>query len=323
MARPATIKGIRAEFVSALQSAPNESGKIALDIPSDGIDEEYLFGGQVPEMEEWVDTRKAVDLFQKKLRVPNRLYGNALKVDRFEKQDDRANFFANRIRDLAAAAKHLEDKLVLGTLVDAAESATGSEGAAYDGQAFFDTDHADPAAVYTTAQDNDLTSTAATGTNPTLAEFASAMDTHAQAYLNFRDDRGRKFWWQLPSVGYIVIPPLMLNVATQFVKSYSIDSTNPAIVNAMQGAVIQWAIIINRQTANTTDRFFTAIPGENGRWPFFKQHRLQPMFQQSTGERSGEVGQDQLLNRYDYYGAHSRMGIGYGQWRAAILHTFS
>lgn len=322
MSRPATIKGIRAEFVTALQAAPAESSKIAQDIPSDGVDEEYLFGGQVPEMEEWLDTRKAVDLFQKKLRVPNKLYGNAIKADRFEKQDDRAGFFSNRIRDLATSAKHLEDKLILGTLIDAAESATGSEGPAYDGLAFFSTAHLDPAAAFTTAQDNDLTSAAATGTVPTLAEFVTMVDTHTQKYMDFRDQTGRKFWWSFPKVGYLVIPPGQIKVATEFVKSSSVDSTNPAIVNAMQGAVIQWAIIVNRQTANTADRTITALPFP-GRMPFFKQHRLVPQIQQSTGDRSGEVAPELFLNRYDMWGAHSRIGVGYGQWRSAILHTWT
>jgi hypothetical protein len=188
MARAVTIKGIRGEFLAGIESAPRLHQNIAQVVDSDAPEETYLYGGQVPRMREWLDTRKPVDLFQKKLTVPNKIYEASIKADRFEKQDDRLGFFNGRIREMGTEAANFVDELVFGTLIDAAESATGSEGPAYDGQAFFDTDHVDPAAQYTTAQSNDLTSAAVDTTDPTLAEFKAGMKQVLESFRTVRDD---------------------------------------------------------------------------------------------------------------------------------------
>ncbi len=321
MPRPVTIKGIRGEFLTGIQSAPRLHTNIAQTVNSDAPEEDYLFAGQVPRMTEWLDTRKPVDMFQKKLTVPNKVYEASIKADRFEKQDDRVGFFNGRIRELGTEAVNFVDELVFGTLIDAAESATGSEGPAYDGQAFFDTDHVDPAAEFTTAQDNDRTSAAATGTTPTLAELEAAIDTHLVAFRTFRDDRGRKWWRNIKGVTWwLIVPPAFETVATKFIKSASLDSTNPAIINALTN-IANFALIVNTETANA-DRFITAL-GVPGRMPFLVQQRVTPVINMVTGDRAGQIDDETFFNRFDFWGVYNRVGIGYGQWRSAILHTFT
>ena len=322
MARPVTIKGIRGEFLAGIESAPRMHSNIAQTIDSDAPEETYLYGGQVPRMQEWLDTRKPVDLFQAKLTVPNKVYEASIKADRFEKQDDRVGFFNQRIREMGVEAVNFVDELVFGTLIDAAESSTGSEGPAYDGSAFFATDHVDPAAEFTTAQSNDLGASAVDGTNPTLPEFTAAMRTNLITFRTLRDDRGRK-WWRNIGKGttfWIVAPPSMEKIATEFIKSMSVDSTNPAIINALTN-IANYALIVNTETANS-DRLITAVAAP-GRMPFLVQQRVSPVMNSLTGDRSGEISDETFFNRYDFWGAYNRIGIGYGQWRAAILTTFS
>jgi phage major head subunit gpT-like protein len=320
--RAVTIKGIRGEFLAGIEAAPRLHTNIAQVVDSDAPEETYLYGGQVPRMEEWLDTRKAVDLFQKKLTVPNKIYANAIKADRFEKQDDRLGFFNQRIREMGTEASNFVDELVFGTLLDAAESATGSEGPAYDGQAFFDTDHVDPAAEYTTAQSNDLGASAVAPTNPTLAEFDTSVKANLLAMRTFRDDRGRKWWRNIgPSTTFwLIVPPEMEVVATKFIKSMSTDTTNPAIVNALTN-ITNYALIVNTETAND-DSYIQALAAP-GRMPFLVQQRVRPVMNSVTGDRAGEIDSETFFNRYDFWGAYNRVGIGYGQWRSAILTRFA
>lgn len=319
--RPVTIKGIRGEFLAGIESAPRLHSAICQVVDSDAPEETYLYGGQVPRMSEWIDTRKPVDLFQKKLTVPNRIYEASIKADRFEKQDDRAGFFNQRIRDMGTEAANFVDELVFGTLIDAAESATGSEGPAYDGFAMFDTGHLDPAAEYTTPQSNDVTSSATVTTNPTLTEFRAGMKQVLETFRGFRDDRGRKWWRNIPGMEFIIVaPPSQEVVATEFIKSVSIDSTNPAIVNALTN-IARWRLIVNTETANS-NKCIVALSAP-GRMPFLVQQRVMPVMNQLTGDRSGELADETFFHRYDFWGAYNRVGIGYGQWRSAILTTWT
>jgi phage major head subunit gpT-like protein len=321
MARAVTIKGIRGEFLAGIESAPRLHQNIAQVVDSDAPEETYLYGGQVPRMREWLDTRKPVDLFQKKLTVPNKIYEASIKADRFEKQDDRLGFFNGRIREMGTEAANFVDELVFGTLIDAAESATGSEGPAYDGQAFFDTDHVDPAAQYTTAQSNDLTSAAVDTTDPTLAEFKAGMKQVLESFRTVRDDRGRKWWRNITGATFwIITSPGHEVTATEFIKSMSTDSTNPAIINALTN-IANWNLIINTETAND-NKTIVALSAP-GRMPFLVQQRVRPVMNSVTGDRAGEIDDETFFNRYDFWGAYNRVGIGYGQWRSAFLTTWT
>ena len=319
MARPLTLKGIRAEFLAGIESAPRRASLIAEIIPSSAESETYLYAGQVPQAREWTGSREAYDMFQASRPKVNRLYETTLKVDRFEKQDEQVEFYAGRIRDLAEAMMQLEDERVLGDLIDAGESATGAEDDAYDGQAFFDTDHVDPAAIYTTNQSNDRSATAASPTAPTLDEFKAAMRTVLIAFRGFRDDRGRTWHRTIPKA-VLLVPPNLESVATEFVASRSIHSGNPEIVNAL-AKIMQFELVVNDETA-ATDKMVVAIP-QARRMPFYVQHRIQPVFQQVTGDRAGEIDSVAFNDRYDFYGAYSRMAVGFGQWRNACLVTFA
>lgn len=323
--RAVTTKGIKIELVAGMQQAPRAFEKIAIAVPTDAPEEEYLWGGMVPAMRKWTDTRTPLDMFQRKTTVVNEIFESSLKVDRFEKQDDRAGFFMRRIRDLGARAAMFEDERGLGDLIDAAESATGEFGGSYDGPttiAFFDTTHVDPAAQFTTAQSNDLSFVAATGTSPTLAEFKAAMAAILEQLRLFKDDRGRPWHRGNPQTVFLVVPPDFEEVVLEYINSTSIDQVggNPNITHALRG-ILNFAIIVNQETANV-DRMVVAFPGPNA-FPFILQRRLEPVLNQVTGDRSGEIDIGAFMERYDHFGVYSRLGVGYGQWRHAILAKFT
>lgn len=60
----------------------------------------------------------------------------------------------------------------------------------YDGQNWFDTDHVDPGASYSTAQSNAIQVAAASGTTPTVAEMEDAIGQACTKLLGFLDDNG-------------------------------------------------------------------------------------------------------------------------------------
>ena len=320
MGRPITVKMIRGEWLARLKAAQSKSSLVAERVVATGDTEEFFYAGQVPAMSSWNASRSPMDMFQaKRSKTPN-LYETSIKWDRFEKKDAQLpQFFANRIADLARAVTYLEDDRVLGDLIDASESATGAEGDAYDGQAFHDTDHLDPTSGQST-YDNDRTSAAATGTDPTLAEFAAAVEDGLEQFASYVDDRGRPWHAEAGNI-VLVIPRLMQHVAIQFVQSRSIHSDNPAIVNASVG-ITNFQILLNRYTANQ-DRFTMEMPGDEGRMPYGIITWGTPVFNQVTGDRSGEVDFNAFMNRYDFAGVHVRQNVIYGQPRSSIKHTFT
>jgi len=320
VARDIALKGIRGEFLAMLKDRPSLAGRIAQVVTATGASEDFFFAGQVPPMRQWLGSRLAKDMFQAKVNKELTLYEATLKTDRFEQKDSQLPaYFPGRIADLARSANRKVDERVLGDLIDASESTTGGEGTGYDGFAFHDSTHVDPAAEYTTAQDNDLTTAAATGTTPTLAEFTSAVQTAIETFRGFLDDRGQPWHAELPRV-VLVIPPAFERVATEFLKSASVDATNPAIANALVG-LTTFELIVNVWSANA-DRFTLEVP-DAGRMPYGLVRDEVPVLQQVTGDRGGEVDFEVFNARYNYYGVYQRLAVLYGHWRNSIKHTFS
>ena len=133
----ATFTGFRSLFEKALAAAEPIYPKIATVVESTTDKESYNWLGAVPAMREWVDERIPGALRTHDYEIVNRKYEATIEVDRETFEDDRLSQVKPRIEELAVRAAGHPDELVVGLLN------AGFSNTCYDGQYFFDTDHAE------------------------------------------------------------------------------------------------------------------------------------------------------------------------------------
>jgi len=171
-----TVTGAKADFIERMKVAAKITGQIARVVPTTRKSETFPILGQVAQLVQWTDERADDDVYETSVPITPKHWGAGLPIHRDTYDDDQVGGYAELIRGLSQRAADFPTKRLLKDVIDAAYS-NSTFGNAYDGQSFFDTDHADPGpATYTTSQDNDLTGTAATSTTPTVAEGHTALD---------------------------------------------------------------------------------------------------------------------------------------------------
>jgi hypothetical protein len=134
-----------------------------------------------PAMREWVGGRQAKGFRENGITIVNKRYEATLEVLLDEMRRDKTGQVMVRVAELAQRTNAHWAKL-LSTLLIAGESAV-----CYDGQFFFDTDHAEGDSG---AQDNDLSVDIAVTSAPTAGEMEGAILRLTQQILGFKDDQG-------------------------------------------------------------------------------------------------------------------------------------
>jgi len=154
--------------------------------------ETYAFLGQSPAMREWVGGRQAKGLKDSSVAITNKHYEATLEIAKRDARRDKTSQIEARVQDFAdRSVSHWAS--LLSTLLIAAPSTV-----CYDGQFYFDTDHAEGDSG---SQSNDLSidiSALPTGdagnhgsiTAPHALEMQQCILAAVQAILSFKDDRG-------------------------------------------------------------------------------------------------------------------------------------
>lgn len=292
-------------FWNTYFTIPDPFDRLVYIRPSTQSVDTYARLGAAPMPQQWTGDKEAKVANEYIYAVANLPYEGTVKIDKslikFQQWDEVANLVGN----LGSKARDHKTKL-LSTIL-----ATGISTVGDDGQFFFDTDHADPGAAYTTAQDNDRTSVAATGTQPTDLEMAAALRTDFAALWGFKDDRGDPAVPQdMDAANYILmVPPVYLSVALQVQTATSL--TGP-IGNDMMG---RFTTRVN-PFLTAADQMFLIYAGSNHK-PFIIQEAGGLMLEDDTSGdaffRSGNVS----------YSASWWGAVTYGQWRVAVSHIFS
>lgn len=320
-----TIVGAKADFIERMKAAAVVTGQIARVVPTTRKSETFPILGQIAQLVQWTDERADDDVYESSVTITPKHWGAGLPIHRDTYDDDQVSGYAELIRQLSQRAADFPTRRLLQTLLDAAYS-NGAFGNAYDGQFFFDTDHADPGpATYTTSQDNDLTGAAATGTTPTNAELHTAMDAVEEQFATFKDSRGEPWHADLTSIEgngglTILAPPDLYGPMLRVVRDRTLaDSVGGAGTGANNVARMgQYTIIRNLWTANN-ERFQVL----RGNGAFFLLTRASARFQQVTGQGSGEVSFEAYNRLFDYYGVDMRLEAGLRQWRDAVSYILT
>src|SRR5690606_19664398 len=197
------------------------------------------------------------------------------------------------------AARH-PDQLVTSTIV------AGESALAFDGQAFFDTDHSWGDSG---SQSNDLTYAATTGTTPTATEMKGAINQAVAAIIGFKDDQGEPL-----NIGNInsmnnllvMVPPALRVVTHEALEATIIANTSNVIVDRPQ-------IVTNPYLTDAT-KFYLFDLGQSLR-PLVFQAR-EPLSVQSKGADDIEFKHIKIMTQ-------ARYNVGYLAWWTAVLTTFT
>lgn len=219
------------------------------------------------------------------------------KTIKFQQWDEVANLVGN----LGAKARSHVQKLATSLIESGFATATE------DGQFFFDTDHADPGAEYTTNQDNDKTNAIVDKDAPTELELAASIRTCIDAFYGFKDDRGDPF---------TVEPIGSENLVVMVPTAYATVARRVAVANQLTGPIGndlmgQFDVRVNRRLANT-DRFFAFVKSSMHK-PIIKQQAGGVEFFQEYDKTSGDL----------FVGAEWWGKLAFGNWRTAVgfIHT--
>ncbi len=259
--------------------------------------ERYAGIGNAPTMREWVGGRLAKSLSEYSKSVPNKDYEATLEIFRKDIQRDKSGQLGLKIAQLAQrAAEH--DEILLSALIQA--GAAGTLDLAYDGQYFFDTDHAVGASG---TMDNDIvvdisdlpSAIDGTTTAPSPENFAGAYLLAVQQLQKFKDDQGEPINHNMSSV--IVMVPVGMSAfarAGLFSQTFGGGATNPAFAASSTSGVVVPQLVVNPRLTWTDS--FAVFRSDGIMKPYLTQVEETPMME-VVGEGS-EYAFDHAAHKY-------------------------
>lgn len=208
------------------------------------------------------------------------------------------------------------------SLISNSETASGTDlsGKAWDGQAFFDTDHTYAGAEFSSNQSNDITTTevaalnVATATAPTADEMADVLTGMVTYMYTLKDDRGRPINGGLSAFTLVVgTGPL----AAAAMSAIGLESLTSGASNPLRGMLGQTggsiSVKLDPRLSSKTTKLYLFGRGMRST-PFIYQDEVGlQLFERDPGE-------DQ---KYVYVGAKRTGRYGFGQWQKALLGTLS
>ena len=304
-------RAIIGQFYATLgaTSLPSWIGGTALPIQSDQESETYKWLGMTPAMREWVGGRSAKGFRINGQTIENKVFEATLKVALDDMRRDKTGQIMARIDELAVRAA-LHPAKLLSDLILAGESTN-----CYDGQYFFDTDHAEGDSG---TQSNDLTfdisdnATGGTATAPTPLSIQRAVLSGVSAIMGFKDDQGEPMN-ETAAEFIAMVPPTYMGATVTALSSRMLANTedNPLAGGAGGFRVIP---VVNPRLTWTTK---LAVFRTDGRVKPFILQEEQGVEIQAVAEGS----ELEFKEREHHYGVTRICNAGFGYWQHAALVT--
>lgn len=296
-----TLRTLTKKFDNAIQAATPFYPQICTIVQSDGLDESYGMLGKMPGVREWLGDRQFNELRAGTFTIVNKHWENSLLIKKTDIADDRMGMYGPVMQDLAIEAAYHPDELFFTTMVN------GESTACFDGQFFFDTDHAWGASG---SQSNDLTYAAATSTVPTAAEFKAAFTAARVAMLKFVNDQGkllnRPITTGLKNLLVIVNPDFEQIAKDALLSTLSGGGNSNIVVDVP-------TIVSSAHLTDTSKMYLFNLDGA-----------LKPfVFQAREPLSRGMKGMDDLETKDVKFMTEARYNLGYLAWWKAVLTTFT
>lgn len=273
---------------------------------SDQESETYKWLGMAPQMREWIGGRQAKGFRENGITIVNKTFEATMEVLVEEIRRDKTGQVMTRVRELATRTNAHWSKL-LSALIISGESAV-----CYDGQFFFDTDHAEGDSG---TQSNDITFDAVTATAPTAAEFESAILKAVEKIIGFKDDQGEPMNEEAASF-LIMVPVGFMSSAAAALKNPVIVDGSGARTNTLTNiGGFGFELAVNPRLT-WTDKF--ALFRTDGQVkPFIRQEE-----EGVTISSVAENTELEFTHKKHWYGVQAIRNAGFGYWQQAVLNTF-
>ena len=239
-------------------------------------------------MREFKDERMPLGLLEHSYSIKNKTWESSIAVERSAIEDDKYGAIKLRIQSLAREAKRHVDEIVF-TLIK-----NGFASNCYDGQYFFDTDHAE----------GDSGTQSNKGTS---ALDATALQAAITAMMKYKDDKG-KLLGVVPDL--LVVPPDLQWTAMELLESTywpGTQANNKIAANVLKGKL---DLLVSPYLTDTNDWFVLSTKGIVK--PVILQSRTPVEFAALEGASESGFMRDQYI-----YGVRARYNVGYGLWQMA------
>jgi phage major head subunit gpT-like protein len=278
---------------------------------SDQASEEYAWLGMSPAMREWIGGRNAKGFRENNIEIKNKHFEATLEVLVRDLRRDKSGQVMLRIQEMARRANAHWASL-LSTLIINGESTV-----CYDGQYFFDTDHAEGASG---TQDNDITvdisamplTKTGTTTAPSVEDIQWSIMKGIEAIVKFKDDQGEPMNEDANSF-LVMVPPTFYHVGIQAVATPMQVAASQAALSEMKKEFSIRCVPNVRLT--WTDRFAIFRTDSNVK-AFIRQEE-----QGVQIKAKGYGSEYEFDNDAHQYGIDSWRNVGYGYWQNACLVT--
>lgn len=269
---------------------------------SNSDQETYPFLAYAPKIHEMAGDRHPETIPELSWTIKNKKWEASVPLSYPLWRFERLGAISALVSKMGAKARAHRD-ILFSTLLESGTTAT-----CYDGQYFFDTDHSDPGAIYTTNQSNALTANIGTPSAPTDTEHRTAILACLAKFWTYKDGAGDPVYTFKPTV-HLMVPSVHESVTNQLMVA---DTYGTALSNDLKG---MFTYSVNPYLANT-DRFFAFIT--NTVWkPFIFQAASPVQIEDDFDSVNEFMTKDRTVGTFEYANA------GYGEWRTCIQYIYT
>ena len=269
--------------------------------PSQRLTETYGMLGNMPGIREWRGDRKFKELRAMDFSISNKLWESSLLIPKVSVDDDHMGLYGPVMSDLAAEAIAHPDELLFNTMI-----ANGTTSLIWDGQYFFDTDHA---WGNSGSQSNKLTPACVSNTAVTALEFRAAFEAARVKLLGYKNDQGKLFNRSVISKlsDLMVLVPPELELAARTAFNATILSNNTVVTIDVP------RIVSSAMLTDATSFYLFNL--KSAMKPFIFQAR-EPLHPQTSGANDIETKDLKFMTQ-------ARYNFGYFAWWNCIKNTMT
>ncbi len=302
-----TAANVRGMMLLALETGPAAwVTQLAMQTTSNQAAENYAWLGAPPALHEFNGNRQLDQVKENSFSISNKDFEGNIRVKSKDMRRDKLGMLQARVNELAKRVNDLPAKL-LSTLI-----LNGASSLCYDGQYFFDTDHAEGSSG---TLSNSISYDVGTPTAPTPDEMSGAIVASIQQMYGFKDDQGEPINQGASQFGVMVPVPFM--GATLQARAQLLGAGGATAGLAALKDIFDIVPIVNPRL-NWTSKFAT-FRIDGGIKPF--------ILQEEPGGRDivafGEGSEYEQMNKEQLFGVDWAGNVGYGYWQGAVLTTLT
>jgi len=285
------VVGARTGFLSAVrENSGLPYNRVAMVVDMQGRTQKLVDIGEAPMPVEDVARSQVQTLIEKSMDLSVKAWETTVAIDGDDVKDDQTGQLLPKVKSAGNRFMRHLNQLVYKTLNGGDGTTYGS---CYDSQDFFDSDHSDEGAKYTTSQDNEQT----------LALTPDNFETVLVAANAFKDDQGESSDY---SYNLLTVPSAYKRIAAQICG-------NPNIYNTGDNETNPWAGDINYQVSNQLDSTAWILTAESeATKPIIVAMLEMPHMMAEWYDPKQPNG------GIFYFKFRARYDVFYGDWRLAI-----